>query len=354
MLPPGVSAQSGLTREEIERLRQEGERLSQIRNQSNWVIETHWVDRARIEVTKFEYQFSEELPEEEKQFLRVMNTALREQNLGIYYDQDMDDTTFYYAHAVSGCDDSVIESSSNDINNNIAWFKWIRFNYNDPAISGCGGINPVYPPQGSGLEVRFGDRFYPVKSLSGFNPGDPNNRLLWFKFVDADTMQKIDGDAALFRRSSSNPSTYFNEDDGDNCERVEVRGESGTPGRLTGMYATCDATKGNIEPITILKLDAPDRDQHGDTGGFGSSEDANTCEAGFQNPLSWAICGILGFIDDGLTSLTGQVSNLLILRDSDYNNPQLREAWSYFRNIASALLVIIGLIMVIGQAVGRD
>lgn len=85
-----------------------------------------------------------------------------------------------------------------------------------------------------------------------------------------------------------------------------------------------------------------------------NTDQGPTCEANFSISMSWLVCALLGFIDDGLRSLEDQVSELLTLQNSDYNNPELRQAWSYFRNIASALLVVIGLVMVIGQAVGRD
>lgn len=101
----------------------------------------------------------------------------------------------------------------------------------------------------------------------------------------------------------------------------------------------------------------------GTTTDGNQAQEAPTCEAGFEFSMSWLVCAFLGFVDSGLNKLQEQVMNLLVVNGNDYNNPvmvngvekyPLREAWSYFRNVASFLLVMIGLVMIIGQAIGRD
>jgi hypothetical protein len=90
-------------------------------------------------------------------------------------------------------------------------------------------------------------------------------------------------------------------------------------------------------------------------GGPGDDADAPpSCEE--VNPgisLSWFICSVINFLDDTIAGLNSAVIQLLVINKDYYTDSGLREAWAYFRNIASFLLIIIGLVMIIGQAVTK-
>lgn len=95
----------------------------------------------------------------------------------------------------------------------------------------------------------------------------------------------------------------------------------------------------------------------GDDGGTGDTtttecEDQMAEEGGF----GWIICPVLAGIDKVSNEMLDVIDNLLALNEEDYNDDEgrLREAWSYFRNIASFSLLIIGLVMVIGQATNKE
>lgn len=100
-------------------------------------------------------------------------------------------------------------------------------------------------------------------------------------------------------------------------------------------------------------------------GGTGGS----SCESNFNDGFNWVMCPALdladstagafnGFIEGQLCVNTGSVSSTgnptcdgtNILGDPTHNG--IKNAWSIFKNLASALLVIIMLVMVIAQAIG--
>lgn len=86
----------------------------------------------------------------------------------------------------------------------------------------------------------------------------------------------------------------------------------------------------------------------------GADDTTKSCEENLDFALSWMVCGILEVIDDAFRWLNDAVVSLLTINAEEYNNDSLRTAWSYFRNLASFLLLIIGLVMIIGQAIGKD
>lgn len=94
----------------------------------------------------------------------------------------------------------------------------------------------------------------------------------------------------------------------------------------------------------------------GDGGGGGGNGENGPPSCEEENPgisLSWFICSVLNFLDDTVTGLNRAVGDLLEVPPEYYTDDRLQEAWSYFRNIASFLLIIVGLVMIIGQAITK-
>jgi hypothetical protein len=81
------------------------------------------------------------------------------------------------------------------------------------------------------------------------------------------------------------------------------------------------------------------------------------CEQNAKVSMGWVLCGVLDAIDSiligdhGLLAIT---ENLLNVNSKQYDNSQLKQSWSYFKNIATFLLILIGLVMIIGQAVSKE
>lgn len=86
----------------------------------------------------------------------------------------------------------------------------------------------------------------------------------------------------------------------------------------------------------------------------GAGDDEPICEEGFDFSFAWLVCAALETVDDWVNNLLGAVSELLAVESSELDNDELETAWSFFRNIASVLLVIIGLVMIIGQAGSKE
>lgn len=82
-------------------------------------------------------------------------------------------------------------------------------------------------------------------------------------------------------------------------------------------------------------------------------ETAKSCEEQFGISSGWLVCSALELISNGIDALFGFADSLLnIDAQKLYDNPGLRTAWSYFRAIATFMLVAVGLVIIIGQAVG--
>lgn len=92
-------------------------------------------------------------------------------------------------------------------------------------------------------------------------------------------------------------------------------------------------------------------------GAFGAvngGDNAPTCESETNNDMAWLMCAGLGLIDDTFASMQGYVDEMLDVSENEFDSPELKAVWSYFKNVATFLLILIGLVMIIGQAVSRE
>ncbi len=83
-------------------------------------------------------------------------------------------------------------------------------------------------------------------------------------------------------------------------------------------------------------------------------ESEQTCEENFDFTGAWIVCMALGIIDQTVDNMVDAIADMLSVGRAEINDDGLKTAWSYFRNIASVLLVVIGLVMIIGQAVSKE
>lgn len=105
----------------------------------------------------------------------------------------------------------------------------------------------------------------------------------------------------------------------------------------------------------------PEYDDDGDgspdgVGGGGDGDDDGLPSCEEANPgisLSWFICSVINFLDNTIAGLNNAVQQMLQIDKSYYTDDGLRQSWAYFRNIASFLLILIGLVMIIGQAMTK-
>jgi hypothetical protein len=90
-------------------------------------------------------------------------------------------------------------------------------------------------------------------------------------------------------------------------------------------------------------------------GGFGPAGDGTeTCESVTDNDFGWILCIGIGLVDDTFASMQDAVDDLLEVSENEFDSPELKAVWSYFKNVATFLLILVGLVMIIGQAVSRE
>lgn len=221
-------------------------------------------------------------------------------------------------------------------------------------------------------------------------PAQPDGYNVTFRWVDDSNIESADGTKKFSLQADG---TFANINEGvckdfirvgGNKSDIELTIRSNTGGRLTSDNATTSLRSKygsgtgdsgypfyrQIEPVSggtqvdgedchisnpiNTTADATNAGIKGVPQTAASANEGQSCESAFSIALSWAICGALGIMDSILGFLQTQVQTMLTVKPDAYNNPQLQEVWSYFRNIASILLLVIGLVMIIGQATGRD
>ncbi len=90
-------------------------------------------------------------------------------------------------------------------------------------------------------------------------------------------------------------------------------------------------------------------------GAFGPASDgADTCESATDNDFGWILCIGISLVDDTFASMQDAVDDLLEVSENEFDSPELKAVWSYFKNVATFLLILVGLVMIIGQAVSRE
>lgn len=103
--------------------------------------------------------------------------------------------------------------------------------------------------------------------------------------------------------------------------------------------------------FSLVNLDGGTEEPVEGPGEPGAEEPPNNCEANNQDAFAWLFCGILDSLDTAVLAIFDIAENFLDIRAQDIrDNQELETTWSYFRSLASFMLLAIGLAMVISQA----
>lgn len=101
--------------------------------------------------------------------------------------------------------------------------------------------------------------------------------------------------------------------------------------------------------------------QGGQTGGGGGTSDQNTIDCTWDaNPLTWVVCPLVDGMKSAINTADDYITGALKFNTgstsvfSGQYMSQYYAAWSSFRTLATALLVIAGLVMVASQAIGFE
>ncbi len=78
-----------------------------------------------------------------------------------------------------------------------------------------------------------------------------------------------------------------------------------------------------------------------------------SCEERAKLSSGWIVCSALELLSSGMDTLAGYVDDMLNVDVVKLDNDGgLRSSWSFFRAVATFMLVAIGLVMIISQAIG--
>lgn len=93
----------------------------------------------------------------------------------------------------------------------------------------------------------------------------------------------------------------------------------------------------------------------GGNGAGGEKDKKESCEERMKLSAGWIVCSGLQLLSDGMETLMDYIDDLLnvdVVKLNTLDDGGLHSSWSYFRAVATFLLVAVGLVMIISQAIG--
>jgi hypothetical protein len=216
--------------------------------------------------------------------------------------------------------------------------------------------NQCYSPGGGSIKV-------PIATASG----SAGNALLG-RWLDSANIQLDVGAPGIFHISPTNSKQFISTASGQgSCKDViEITGDDTDIGTPVTFY---DQKRGSDSPVNKscgLDVDCgagyisnTDQAKTAPAGSGLSTADgadvAKSCESSGSGILNWLFCAIIDGVDGTLNAVDGIVNNMLSVDAASIaNNPKMYTLWSYFRNIASLLLVVVALVMIISQSLGNS
>ena len=84
-----------------------------------------------------------------------------------------------------------------------------------------------------------------------------------------------------------------------------------------------------------------------------TEDNKESCEERAKLSAGWAVCSAVELLSDGMDAMVGYIDDLLDVDVAKMDKDgEMEKSWSYFRAIASFLLLGVGLAMIISQAIG--
>jgi len=217
--------------------------------------------------------------------------------------------------------------------------------------------------------------------------GSPENfSIHFYKSKDGTTISRWDNQTSWdFSQSTKYPNLYTRNSESDCQDTVKVSGNSYFIYELTpnfnnstrekppadiraddGCFIAKEPTSG-VQNGVAQKMGIPTNEAGPVATGGGSSgstaaEDAESqlaCDAG-SNPLSWIMCPAIDAMVDIINEVDGIITDQLTIKTNNIfceNKGSCNayySAWQSFRNIALGLMAVVGLIILIAQALGME
>lgn len=254
--------------------------------------------------------------------------------------------------------------------------KYIKIQYDENRGSGCLDAEVTKAPRGVDVGMRT-----------------------WFNWVDAGTIELIDGSRA-FKKTGNNDYFLYTGENRQSCQdRVflstrTTRAGDNTPTQVEtnrGRYFELDKNKGlgvkgtaaenlglgdcKIYAYNLMdslgseerfnkfyasglfqigeeqnKVKAANTGQITDRQSGGGSDSDDACSLkGFT--LNWVFCPMIYAVDEGFNEINEFVEGQLNYDTEKYLTNDIKRTWSIVRVIATSLLVIVMLVMIISQAI---
>lgn len=325
-----------------------------------YTIQAHFIDRANIQIDKFEIDDNDmsnlSRPLVEAKFTKDdINGFLRTQVVGKgYKDGNIFDNTYQY-HKDS-CDEGNTIDTTNEggLQEGQMWFLPEQLHINTKTNTAEGSCNYLFSTGTPKIEFK-------VDGKDGANT--------WFRRKDAQTLVRVDGRGGEFsNKDSGNANVYQSttKEDGANGScinggypNVIIDDSTKTNPLATGKYQTCVNDQRSSDGFVSIKIDnrgpgGSGGEVVGEIPSTTNGQPQQSCQGNNIFDMAWWACGMLGMIDSGLESATTALASLLSVNAEDFASQQLYTVWSYFRAVASFLLIGTALVMIIGQALSGD
>lgn len=296
-------------------------------------VEGNWVDRAKISITKVEVNdWGGSVEDSIQQYGGIsnrisMNSFLSTFVTGDYLDGNIGDFDGSYYLNKNGCTSKIYYDEDKDV------LRFESMSIKKTGNTGC-------------TDILQGD----LNDLPNVNQ---DGKDIWFRWQTKTTLHRVDGRLGDFLESEPDPGHYVSGENGENVV-FDVRDNDGWG---TYTYTENTAAGSNANRRKEVRLaDAQNRSNEGpppavpgttETGG-GASID---CSFNW-NPMNWLTCSLVSGISKAAEALYGLITHLLVIPVDKFmaNDGSLYAVWGTFRYFAMALLVIVGLVMVISQA----
>lgn len=202
-----------------------------------------------------------------------------------------------------------------------------------------------------------------------------------FKRLPKEASKYNDNHYFLYRSNSYNPIEEQSESDSKNCANetnpydcggTRVDGDHLETQYCNDSWGPGDGCQEFADSMGLtFKSTAPDKSVYNNAPGAGINDPDNpttpdgeaagpTCESKSKLSIGWLLCAALEGLDSMLVGTDGKggmlaiVNNLLSVQSDMYDQAAVKAMWSYFRNLATFLLIMIGLVMIIGQAISKE
>lgn len=346
LAPALVSAQTGETVEHMD--------------DGHYVLEGKWIDRGKIQITKFELTDDEYLntsDDDIKALGRDEVNARIATTLGDGFftsdniSPDSEARGKFYKDSACGSERNMFTTDSLDDTGNPTSDE-ILVNSNNFYIK---TKNPNKP---CGLAIAAKGFIVNADRSLAFNLADGGNRNIWFRQVPGEpTLNRVDGKEDGFKKFDEDGKQYIQKSTNGCAVRVEFPATPTTAGTHQGFYETCDVGNnlvGGDSPSIVGFVKAVFSDEEG-MNREGSPVDEATgqpsCESQNSNiVISWLVCGIVGLIDTSVQSFGNAVDDLLNTRQEEYDQDGIKVIWEVIKNFATFLLIAIALVMILSQA----